>query len=495
MYDDNPIFRSFAMIEEKIHEKLTIENLADSLHISKYHYQRIFREAAGDSVMRYVTRRRLSKAAEELAEKTDMTILEIALRYGYDSHEGFTRSFRAYMGVTPTEYRKYHSFVSPPATQKERCAMLYSKTTDEMLRELNALIVQAKETADRTGKSKATEYGAGYAQYWENIVDKTNAMAEKLGAALGQITAIAQQPDEISARFMIIKAIEDAAFWSHIIAFETGLTVSRAQPEHRAAMMPVCEQYDKLAQNAEMKAGKIAHFFNELSELIFQDMRKSAEEQMEKIVEKGRAAVKVLTADPDAPYGYIADEITAVTDGLAAIPLEEITVQALEDSVFRLDIISFAADVDTLRMPSHKELFDGMLTLKEQISEAMEFFQNLSGDLAHTESQTCSRSACKRYRDVGYQGNILMFYLKGEIQKLGRAHLSEGQQAAFGEICGKLSQAIQLAYHASEDTDAVQIREKFQSVYDDIVLQVKDLGGCAEPVGYIAKELKQLATL
>ena len=495
MCNDNPIFRSLAMIEEKIHEKLTIENLADSLHISKYHYQRIFREMVGDSVMRYVTRSRLSKAAEELAEKTDMTVLEIALRYGYDSHEGFTRSFRAHMGVTPTEYRRYHSFVTFPATQKERCAMLYSKTTDEMLRELNALIVQAKETADHTRKSKATESGTGYVQYWENIAGRTDAMAEKLGAALRQITAIAQQPDEISARFMIIKAIEDAAFWSHIIAFETGLTISRAQPEHRSAMMPVWEQYNKLAQSAEMKAGKIVQFFHELTELIFQDMRKSAEEQMEQIERKGRVAAKTLMTNPDVPYGYIAEEIMAITDELAAMPIDEITVQVLEDSVFRLDIISFAADADTLRMPAHKELFDGILALKEQIGEAMEFFQNLSGDLAHTEPQTCSRPACKKYRDVGYQGNILMFYLKGEIQKLGRARLSEGQQAAFGDICGKLGQAIHLAYHASDDADAVQLRERFQSVYEDMIQQAEGLGGYAEPVRYIAEELKQLAAL
>ncbi len=83
----------------------------------------------------------------------ETTILEIALKYGYDTHEGFTRSFRAYMGVTPAEYRKYHCAVSSPAVPKERCVMMYSKVTDEMLRELNALIVQAKEAADYTRKT------------------------------------------------------------------------------------------------------------------------------------------------------------------------------------------------------------------------------------------------------------------------------------------------------------------------------------------------------
>ena len=115
MNNENTVFESLAMIEEKIHERLTVESLAESLHFSKYHYQRIFREAVGDSVMRYVTKRRIALAAEELAQ-TDNTVLEIALRYGYDSHEGFTRSFRSYMGITPTEYRKYHSFTGSSAS-------------------------------------------------------------------------------------------------------------------------------------------------------------------------------------------------------------------------------------------------------------------------------------------------------------------------------------------------------------------------------------------
>ena len=77
--DENPVFRSLGVIEERIREKLTVKSLADSVHFSQYHYQRMFREAVGDSVMGYVTRRRISLAAEDLAG-TDESILEIALK-------------------------------------------------------------------------------------------------------------------------------------------------------------------------------------------------------------------------------------------------------------------------------------------------------------------------------------------------------------------------------------------------------------------------------
>ena len=60
MYENNPIFQSLNMIEERIQEKLTVGAIAESIHFSKYHYQRMFREAVGDSVMGYVARRRMS---------------------------------------------------------------------------------------------------------------------------------------------------------------------------------------------------------------------------------------------------------------------------------------------------------------------------------------------------------------------------------------------------------------------------------------------------
>ena len=50
----DPIFHSLGIIEKRIQEKLTVESLAGSLHFSRYHYQRLFREAVGESVMRYV---------------------------------------------------------------------------------------------------------------------------------------------------------------------------------------------------------------------------------------------------------------------------------------------------------------------------------------------------------------------------------------------------------------------------------------------------------
>jgi len=102
--DKSAIFRSLELIENRISEKLTVDNIARAAYFSSNHYQRLFREIVGSSVMEYVTKRKLTLAGRKLLEN-NADIIDIALEYGYDSREGFSRSFKAYMGVSPTEYQ------------------------------------------------------------------------------------------------------------------------------------------------------------------------------------------------------------------------------------------------------------------------------------------------------------------------------------------------------------------------------------------------------
>ncbi len=542
MYENNPIFQSLNMIEERIQEKLTVGALAESIHFSKYHYQRMFREAVGDSVMGYVARRRMSLAAGELAG-TDSTVLEIALKYGYDSHEGFTRSFKAYMGVTPTEYRKYHLSTHSQKSRKEKGIMMYSKATDEIIRELNSLIAAAMETAAETrkcaGKMEAKAVGAGkcsletgekipdgkrrnvgaaeelfdgaecnegaaedlsndernaarsteelpdgrkcaarstgempdgaecnknemgtlvYAQFWEFSAAKAEKIAGRIKEILESVAAIAQRPDEISARFLIIKAVEDAAYEASVTAFQTGLTIARALPEHQKAFQPLRDRYDALARQARIGAEKIAAFFQELSALIFQDMRQNGKKKLESCVEAGRAAAQTLS-DPSLPYTYIAEEILRIAEELSATPLEEVTLCLLEDASFRLEAVAFAANVDIWRQPSHRQLFDGISDFRKRLEETLEFFRGLSEDTARAwaesgEPTAAGRTQEKMYRDLAAQESLLLFYLKGEIQKLGDSRLNGEQKLAFGSICGKMEEAINLARQAAHGTGA-----------------------------------------
>ena len=487
----NPIFRSIAIIEERIQEKLTVENLANSVHFSKYHYQRMFREVVGDSVMRYVTKRRLLLAAEELAE-TDISVLEIALKYGFDSHEGFSRSFRAYMGVSPTEYRKYHLTITLPETWKERYIMLYSKTTDEIIRELNSLIVQLKETAAYTRKylETAPEATGFYLQFGNCIAARANGMVNELTKMMDRVTSITYRPDEISSRFLILKVLENAAFQSRITAFHARLMVMRTKPEYRAVFEPICIKYDTLAENAQIKADRISNFFNELTSQIFGDMRERAKEKLGKAVEQGKDAANRLLNDSNLPYAYIADEILAIADELSLVPLEEVTVSLLEDCLLRLDVIIAAADMDALRMPPHKALFYGISDFREQINEAVVFFQGLWDDVVQTHGESEKGSAS----DITFQGTLLLFYLKGEMQKLNPL-LNQSQKLAFDDICEEMSATVRQAYREANTKDDGGIMQSFQVIYEKLTLEAKNLGIYGDPIQFIADEIQRQLTV
>lgn len=79
-------------VEENIEEDPTLGKMADHVGYSEFYCSAKFHEYVGISFKEYVGRRKLSLAAEILAE-TDARIIEVALQYGFSSHEAFTRAF------------------------------------------------------------------------------------------------------------------------------------------------------------------------------------------------------------------------------------------------------------------------------------------------------------------------------------------------------------------------------------------------------------------
>lgn len=92
-------------IETHLAEELSLSRLAELALFSEFHYHRVFLVMTGDTVMEYVRKRRLAKAAYQVAH-TDERLLDIALAHGFQNHETFTRAFKRMFGATPAEYRK-----------------------------------------------------------------------------------------------------------------------------------------------------------------------------------------------------------------------------------------------------------------------------------------------------------------------------------------------------------------------------------------------------
>jgi AraC-like DNA-binding protein len=92
-------------IETHLSDNISLEEIACQAHSSLFWFHRVFSLLLGDSLGEYLRKRRLNCAAEELVT-SKRKIIEIALQYGFSSHEAFTRAFYKYFGITPSQYRK-----------------------------------------------------------------------------------------------------------------------------------------------------------------------------------------------------------------------------------------------------------------------------------------------------------------------------------------------------------------------------------------------------
>lgn len=96
---------SVQYIEEHLQDELSVEDIAKHIGVSPFYYQKGFSMLCGFTVAEYIRNRRLALAGNEIIG-TDHTILEIALKYGYDSPDSFTKAFTRFHGSTPTAVRK-----------------------------------------------------------------------------------------------------------------------------------------------------------------------------------------------------------------------------------------------------------------------------------------------------------------------------------------------------------------------------------------------------
>ena len=92
-------------IKSKDSDELSLEKSAQNLGYSPFHFSKKFREVSGMAFRDYLRYRRLAFALKEIRD-TDRTILDIALEYGFSSHEAFTRAFKEAYSVNPKDYRK-----------------------------------------------------------------------------------------------------------------------------------------------------------------------------------------------------------------------------------------------------------------------------------------------------------------------------------------------------------------------------------------------------
>ncbi len=99
------ISKAIDYIEEHITEPTDYTRAAKEACSSPFNFQRVFALLCGYTLGDYVRMRRLTLAGEELLS-TDAKVIDVALKYGYDSPESFSRAFTRFHGVSPSAVRK-----------------------------------------------------------------------------------------------------------------------------------------------------------------------------------------------------------------------------------------------------------------------------------------------------------------------------------------------------------------------------------------------------
>lgn len=101
----NAVQRMQDYIDEHITDPISLHMLAKAAGYSPWHSARIFKELTGKTPFAYIRELRLSRAAIKLRDD-NVKIIDVALDFVFDSHEGFTRAFSKQFGMTPQNYCK-----------------------------------------------------------------------------------------------------------------------------------------------------------------------------------------------------------------------------------------------------------------------------------------------------------------------------------------------------------------------------------------------------
>ncbi|MBR5547424.1 MAG: AraC family transcriptional regulator [Clostridia bacterium] len=98
------IQRAIDYVEEHITKELDYEKIARESFSSSFHFQRVFSILCGYTLGEYIRNRRLTLAGVALAAGRER-VIDVALRYGYDSPDSFAKAFQKFHGITPSQAR------------------------------------------------------------------------------------------------------------------------------------------------------------------------------------------------------------------------------------------------------------------------------------------------------------------------------------------------------------------------------------------------------
>ncbi len=157
---------AIGFIEANLTEDLAVGRIAQEVNTSAFYFQKGFSMLCGYTVGEYVRMRRLSVAGEELIS-SDIKVIDLAMKYGYDSADSFTKAFTRFHGSTPTDVRNNGASIKAFAPLHIKLTLDGGNTMEYRIEKKPAFKIM--------GVSKTIGYGDGYTtipKFWDEVFAK-----------------------------------------------------------------------------------------------------------------------------------------------------------------------------------------------------------------------------------------------------------------------------------------------------------------------------------
>jgi two-component system response regulator YesN len=100
----DPMEEAKKYIETHLSREIPLEEVADQLGLNASYFSQLFKQMTGETFVQYRIRKRMDKA-KKLLEQPHYRIIDISYEVGYADHPHFTKTFKKYTGLSPSEYR------------------------------------------------------------------------------------------------------------------------------------------------------------------------------------------------------------------------------------------------------------------------------------------------------------------------------------------------------------------------------------------------------
>lgn len=374
MHNKTAIFGSISFIEHQLADELTIDELAKQSFFSKTHYKRLFHATMGESVMEYIKKRRLHRAGMALCE-TNASVLDIALQFGYASHEGFSRAFKAHFGLPPYEYRKRYSTQIYPKEANMMTSEARKKIThhtNETAKKVESFAVnlekwttQATQEIEKTGR---TAGGIRVAfDEWINLTTRIRAAKQEIEKIPAEAETVYDLYDKAHHTMLVF---DDIYFQLNLLRFLTGIEWTR-MGEHGKPFQPIIEGLTTLCETEIQHMDTTVKLITEIKEQVQKEINQEAQNCLAKTEEILREAVTTGTnlseklhalviklGAQGRGFALVAKQTEKAVATLRSIDPHAPDIKANQDSAFEMNLNAFNAAVEAARAGDTPEATD-----------------------------------------------------------------------------------------------------------------------------------------